>query len=97
MDAGEALEINRFNRMVLLQMSDNNEYFLFEDRLKHEYRVYTLVDALAEKRSSKGGSQKAKRGQRARKGLHKYEWKLFMSLTGDLDFFSAPMWQNIKN
>lgn len=34
--------------MMLRKMSDNNEYFLFEDRLRKEFRVYILKDLLAD-------------------------------------------------
>ena len=35
-------EVDSFNRMQLKTMSDDNKYFLFEDRIKREFRVYTL-------------------------------------------------------
>ncbi len=33
---------------MLRKMSDNNEYFLFEDRLRKEFRVYILKNLLAD-------------------------------------------------
>ena len=36
--------ITQTERMHLRGMSDDNKYFLFEDRIKREWRVYTLKD-----------------------------------------------------
>jgi len=35
--------IDETNRMLLRALSDNNEFFLFEDRLKREFKLYTLM------------------------------------------------------
>ena len=35
-------QISESDRMTLRKMSDSNEFFLFEDRLLKEFRVYTL-------------------------------------------------------
>ena len=34
--------ITQAERMSLKRMSDDNKYFLFEDRIKREWRVYTI-------------------------------------------------------
>ena len=43
------LEISSYNRMQLRQMSPDNKYFLFEDRIKREFKVYTLNEKLQDK------------------------------------------------
>ena len=42
----KAEEISEYNRMQLRKMSADNKYFLFEDRMKREFKVYTLNEKL---------------------------------------------------
>lgn len=41
-DEDKRMRINKYNRMHLRNISNNNEYFLFEDRAMKELRVYKL-------------------------------------------------------
>lgn len=46
--------IDNFNRMKLIAISDNNKYFLFEDKHDKAYRVYSLGKIQLKKRKSRG-------------------------------------------
>lgn len=46
--------IDNFNRMMLISISDDNKYFLFEDKHDKVFRVYSLGKLQINKRRIRG-------------------------------------------